>query len=246
MKEFLVFQALPFVIDHHNALLFGLWAMGASAVVYLFLSRWWKEDAKEAASYPGVKDEVEIYAKMKEVARSKRGLRLKQLAIQSIFWPFFAGGKVGRKLGSLVFYPLILAADRVKSNAIKNALEHPTVVNVIHHGKGVVNAVNCRKCGVSVATMAPHQCNVNAPMPVNARRSGMTCGKCGLAVSIREGHRCDSYSSVPSPVRSRQDEPDDDSHCNDCDMSYDSNNESHPVQFCRDCNENHCVEAGCA
>lgn len=257
MKEFLVYKLLPFVLDHHNAILTTTWIVGAIVTVYLLLSRWWKEDAHEAALMPGARNESIIYDEMQKIARLKRAARLRTMLFRVGLWPFFAAQFVGSRVGKVCAYPFLYWADRSKAAAVNSVVTFATdgrverIAGAPVRDPGLVTApkpaarpaaaICCQRCNEAVPPMKEHRCS--SPQGISRIR----CNKCGDEVAPRDAHRCSLAGALPVDPKGDYEEDDEpDGFCDDCDVEYHTLRENHVASSCPNCNEDHCTLASCA
>ena len=240
---------LVFSLKHWPSVAVGVWGLGFAFILYRSMRRWYSEDASEARlSAPGAEEEA-IYSMMKKIASSKRSFRAKEVFVRALFWlPILSWG-FGKKLARLLFYPILLVMDREKEGAVRRAIEaiegNPAGAGNLPHNPAPVDsgsapklAVPCSFCGGTVVGIEMrHICHVVPPpckscgailLPDRIHSHRSKCVTCENEIEAEKVHRC----------------PGKENYCSSCDVKYGDKN-PHEVIECRDCDESHCVEAGC-
>lgn len=261
--------ALLFVMAHWKTGVAVAWGLGFAFVLFRSMRRWYREDAKAAQVLSH--DDGEIYDNMKIIARDHRGSRLKYILTEGLFWLPLLAWRGGRKLASIVFYPILVVMDRAQKDAIEEARKKASlgVVVITDEEKPVVpppggtmpEEVRCSKCGL----VGVHAC-ITAPAPIVPTPSAAAlaeCSKCGAFMKVGSVHRCatesdpcpecgrpmivDAVHACSARKETEADESDEEEvYCKECDTSFYPSEEAHTVKRCEECRKRHCQHAGCA
>lgn len=213
-------------------ILLGVWAAGALLLTYKSYHGWWREDAESASITFHTTDENELIRRTAEISRVKRPERIKHLLTRVLFWPFVMVWHLVRKAAKAIFYPFLVAADRVHTDAIKTARKS----NTPRSDAVPASRMRCGKCEENVLKGESHICDAGRRSNRQAPPEGLTSGK----VYCED---CDAYYS---PVARKHHEKE---YCSDCGHynEYDDDGEEayHEHTYCNDCDREHCEERTC-
>jgi transposase-like protein len=252
----------------------GVWGAGVLVLAYRSMIRWYREDAEDARRLAPKGDADAIYVAMKEVKKGKREPRLKHFFTQVLFWLPIAGYRAGKKIAYFVSYPVLMLADKAKSEAVDAALkpgkDHvhrcSCGINLVpasksghtHEVEVTVNA-KCKSCNEVFIADTVHACKKATP----------SCGECGKKMIADKVHVCSEAAEAESEENHQdcqhcgdcieadkvhvcsaleaQEEGDDveAEYCSDCDKEYDRG-EKHVSKHCLECREDHCTRSACA
>ncbi len=167
--------------------------------------------------------------------------------------------KIGQKAAKAIFYPFLLAADRVKTDAFEKAVKN-----------NAPGQMTCGWCKKIVPPRGKHNCRTEGNGQTGSQRPETSCGKCGERTFATGPHRCDFVGAVPKrPVQAtpevllREAEFDECEFCggeydvNDADQLYQheldycgtcghhSDEAPHDEVWCDECDHGHCRESAC-
>jgi hypothetical protein len=261
-------------LHHWQTAVASVWGLGILVLAYRSMIRWYREDAEDARRLAPKGDVDAIYVAMKEVKKVKREPRLKHFFTQVLFWLPIAGFHGGKKIGKILAYPVLLLADKAKSEAVASALNPPKDhvhrcscgINLVPAGKsGVISAhevevhveAKCKSCKEVIIADAVHTCSKATP----------SCKECGKRMIPDKVHDCEETAEAETE-ESHQDCPHcgdcmvadqvhvcsaleaqevetETEYCDDCDKEYDRS-EKHVAKHCVECKAKHCTRSGCA
>lgn len=253
--------ALSFLVANWKTGVAAVWGLGFAYILFRSMRRWYKEDAQTAQILCG-RDADAIYDQMKVVARDHRSARLRFILTEGLFWCPLLAYRAGRKVASIVFYPILVVMDRAQKDAIDEARRSKLAPYVVIEDEAKAKESHmeeprCAKCGM----MGVHTCVPQlVPTPVAPTKEPIVeCPRCGVFMKIDCQHSCEKKSSsCPDcgepivvdtvhncPSREGEDDSDGTVYCRHCDLRYDPAEESHPVEDCSDCGKKHCTEMSC-
>ena len=266
----LPWTAAMFALDHWKTAVAATWGLGFAYILFKNMRVWVKQDAYDASI--GKKDEGEIYDGIKEIAKTRRGERIKQVLTKMLFWMPLMAMDFGKKIAKVVFYPVLAYLDKAQTEAIKNGKVgkplNPSFAPADDQaGPG---SVKCQGCGLMMPITYPHVCAEapvvpSSPVPQSApvvKQAIVECNECGNAIAENSVHTCDAKLEANGMVKCScgavyRDEEDfdhmcpeeevsvSDVQCKDCSRNYNPADEVHAAAFCRGCSDVHCRKHNC-
>ena len=256
--------ALSLLVAHWKTGVAAVWGLGFAYVLFRSMRKWYKEDAKAAQLL--CRNEDEIYGHMKEVARDHRSARLKYILTEGLLWLPLLAYRAGRKLASIVFYPILVVMDRAQKDAIEETRRKANLgpyTVVVEDEKPPakeprMEEPRCTKCGLmGVHTCVPQL--VPSPIiPPPEKEPIVECPRCGVFMKVDSAHRCEGKGNSTCPdcgksviadavhkCEARDAESEGEAFCRDCEQSYLPSEEEHPVEQCEECGKKHCAEMAC-
>lgn len=251
----------------------AVWGLGFAFMLIKRMKGWFKDDARDAAV--GMKDEDAIFVNMKAIAKQRRPERTKQVLKKDLFWLPLLAFTGGKKLGRLIFYPLIASLDKSQTEGLeegKNGVKTPAPIPVAKVIQEILiegeNASKCMGCNLVIAYNDAHRCAspvevVDArPAPAKRKERFTDCTDCGRSVEAEKPHECTARLEQQGLTKCEcgtvyKEDADFDhvcpeetvsantAQCSDCDRSYDPTLEVHAGTHCKGCDEVHCKRHNC-
>lgn len=253
-----------FGLDHWKTAVAATWGLGFAYILFKNMRMWVKQDAYDASI--GKKDEGEIYDSIKDIARTRRADRIKEVLTKMLFWMPLMAMDFGKRIAKVIFYPVLVYLDKAQTEGIKNGkggkANNPSIAGA------TPGSVVCQGCNLLMPINHAHECTVGrrdqvaaVPIPV-PKASVMECDECGNAIVENSVHVCDAKLEANGMVKCdcgavyKSDDdfdhmcPEEDVkltevQCKDCNRGYSPADEVHAATFCRGCSNVHCRKHNC-
>lgn len=165
-----LFIGLLYVLEYWPMILGSIWGGGTLFLIGKAMRRWYREDARDARA--GARDEHDVIANMRPIAKGRRKARLKYVFTSATFWLPLLTWKGIKKVAYYSFLPVLMFRQKEQLAAIASVggpmpeppkynpakasdVPLPVPVGMLIEGE---NAVSCVACGSIVPKDAAHDC----------------------------------------------------------------------------------------